>query len=99
MEDVVCLNCGLVNEFRTEMRNGQKCAWCTGCDKYIKNIAHSKARFYFGKYKGIEIAKCADLSYLEWFLNETAPKANIKKAVIEQIDILQKGGQDGLFNI
>ncbi len=70
------------------MKGGQKVATCNMCGNFIKNIAHQPAKFYFGKYKGIEIANCLDLDYLNWFLENTNPKANIKAACINQISIL-----------
>jgi hypothetical protein len=82
---VICNKCGLVDNYRTELKNGQKVAHCNGCNSFIKNIPYQPAKFYFGKYKDTLISDCNDLQYCEWFLGNTNPKANIKLAVINKI--------------
>lgn len=94
MDDVVCRDCGTINDYRTEFKSGQQCAFCNSCGTYIKNIAYKPPMFYFGKYKGTEISTCSDLGYLQWFLSETKPKANIRKAVEFQIKKLE--GENGV---
>ena len=46
------------------MKGTQKVATCNMCGNFIKNIAYQPAKFYFGKYKGMEISECMDLEYL-----------------------------------
>jgi uncharacterized protein (DUF3820 family) len=89
MEQIVCKKCGVENDYSTQLKNGQNVATCNNCQSFIKNIAYQPPKFYFGKYKGTLIADCFDLKYLTWFLAETNPKANIKTAVIERINLLK----------
>lgn len=95
MEEIVCKNCGLVNDYRFEFRSGHKCAWCNGCGKYIKNIAHSTPRFYFGKYKDVLISECTDIPYMQWIIGANVAKGNIKAAIIERVAFLEKGVNNG----
>ena len=78
--------CGEVNNYRTEMKNGQNVAHCNKCGSYIKNIPYSEPKFYFGKYKGKLISDCQDLGYLQWLINSGAVRANQKEAVLVQIE-------------
>lgn len=85
MEAVICKKCGLVDDYSTEIKNGHKVATCNGCKSFIKNIPHQPPKFYIGKYKGQLISECTDKSYLQWFILNTNPKANIKEACIKKI--------------
>ena len=87
--EIVCKSCGTINDYRTELKNNQNTAFCNSCGTFIKNIPYSKPKFYFGKYSGTLISDCDDLNYLDWFLNNTKPKANIKQAVETQIKTLK----------
>lgn len=86
--EIICKNCGSVNDYTTELKNGQNVATCSCCDRFIKNVPYQPPKFYFGKYKNQLISENIDLNYLEWFLHNTKPKANIKEAVIKQINII-----------
>jgi uncharacterized protein (DUF3820 family) len=91
MEHIVCKKCGAENDYSTQLKNGQNVATCNKCQSFIKNISYQPAKFYFGKYKGTEIASCLDLEYLKWFAENTNPKANIKYACYLQISkIIQR---------
>jgi len=87
-KQVICRNCGSIDDYWTEFKNGQQVATCNGCNKYIKNIPYQLPKFYVGKYKGETISSNTDLNYLKWFLEKTNPKANIKTAVEERINQL-----------
>ncbi len=89
LSDVICKKCGSVNDYWTEMKSGQQCAYCNGCDSYIKNVPYQIPKFYIGKYKGETISSCKDLSYLKWFLEKTNPKASQKTAVENRIAELE----------
>ena len=90
-KDVVCQHCGLINDFRTIMKNGQKTAWCRGCDSFIKNIPYAPPMFYFGKYKGTKISECTDIQYLYWGLKKGLFKGGIKTAVEQRVEELDGG--------
>ena len=92
MEEIICKNCGLVNDYNTVFKSNQKTAWCNGCGTFIKNIPHSLPRFYFGKYKGGKVGECSDMGYLNWFLENTNPKPAMKEAIINQIEVIKKEG-------
>lgn len=87
-EDIVCKKCGLVNEYKVIDKNGQKTAWCNGCDAWIKNIPHAEPMMYFGKYKGAKIFEVTDRQYLQWCLEKGLFKGNIKDAVEKRISEL-----------
>lgn len=65
---ITCKKCGLIDDYRTELKNGQNTAFCNGCGAYIKNIPYAKSKFYFGKYKGELVSDVTDIEYLSWFL-------------------------------
>ena len=87
--EIVCKKCGLVNDYRTELRQNQKTAWCNGCDSYIKNIPYQKPKMYFGKYKGLVIEQMTlpeHRNYFNWLL-QTDIKLNerTKEAINKQL--------------
>lgn len=90
-KDVICLNCGSINDYWTEFKSGQQVATCNGCDKYIKNVSYQLPKFYVGKYKGEAINSVTDLQYLKWFLDKTNPKGATKDAIINRIKDLENG--------
>ena len=92
--EIKCNKCGEVNNYRTEMKNGQNVAHCIKCGSYIKNIPYVKEhKFYFGKYKDKLISDCQDLEYLQWLITGKIVKANIREAVITQIEKIKLYGQ------
>ncbi len=42
MEDVICRNCGSINDYRTTQAGPHIKATCNGCDKYIKFLPQTK---------------------------------------------------------
>lgn len=66
---VVCKKCGSVDNYRTELKHNQMCAYCNDCGSYIKNIPYSPPKFHFGKYAGEFISDITDLNYLRWAIN------------------------------
>lgn len=91
--EIKCNKCGEINNYRTEMKNGQNVAHCNICGSFIKNIPYQTPKFYFGKYKGQLISDCQDLGYLQWMVTSGVVKANIKDAVIDQISKIKLYGQ------
>ena len=71
MENVICNKCGLINDYRIEIKANNHTAWCNGCGSYIKNIGYSKPALFFGKYAGREIESMTtkdELQYLQWLI-------------------------------
>lgn len=89
MEEVVCKNCGSVNDYRTERKSNNDVAYCNGCGKYIKNIPRNEPMFYVGKYKNIPISAIEDMGYLKWALKEMRLTANIRSAIEKRISIFE----------
>jgi hypothetical protein len=68
-QDIVCKECGNVNDYRTEMKANNKVAYCNGCGNFIKNIPYeTEPKMYFGKYKGQLLRDITDREYLHWLL-------------------------------
>jgi len=68
--DVICTRCGLVNDYKTVRNGNHLSAYCNSCNAYIKHLPQGKPMiFYFGKYKGRELASLVEkdeLAYLQW---------------------------------
>ena len=89
--EVVCKNCGSINDYHTIMKSGQKTAWCNGCGSYIKNIPQGgEPVMHFGKYKGTLISEMTDLSYLNWLLENTRQSQLYRYAIQERIRSLRE---------
>lgn len=87
--DKTCHNCGSYDNYRTEMKNNQKTAWCNDCDSFIGNEPYQKPMFYFGKYKEkpIEDFETPDeINYLLWIKNKTDIWDKLRPAVQEAIE-------------
>ena len=72
MEDIVCKNCGTVDDYTLEMKSNQNVATCNGCGKFIKNVAYNPPALYFGKYSGKAIKDYFtpdEVNYLHWIRN------------------------------
>jgi hypothetical protein len=89
-KQIVCINCGSIDDYRTDMKANNLTAYCNGCDRFITNIPYKDAQFYFGKYKGIPVANITDLSYLQWAVNNI-PKlsAHMRAAICQRISELK----------
>jgi hypothetical protein len=83
-KQIVCINCGSIDDYRTEMKANNLTAYCNGCDRFITNIPYKDAQFYFGKYKGIPVANITDLSYLQWAINNIPKLSAHMRAAIHQ---------------
>ncbi len=86
---VICKNCGLIGEYRTEKKENNLIAFCKGCNHFIQNLPYSPPSLHFGKYKGCIIQNIEDLGYLEWVLNNVRLSELNKAAVLKQINSLR----------
>ena len=89
---LICKKCGLIDQYRTEERTGQNCAFCLGCGYHIKNVPKKDPldlKIYFGKFKGTTIRNITDKQYLQWVI-QNCEKMNerYKDAIQQQIDQL-----------
>lgn len=83
---VVCDKCGLVNDYRLEVKSNNQVCYCNGCDKFLGNkpktdVDLKQIRMPNGKYKNEIIYLMTDLNYLRWYLENTNPKGNILKSI------------------
>lgn len=87
---VICKQCGSVDDFRTEQKANNNCAFCNTCGTFIKNIPTDVPRMYVGKFKGKAIQDIDDLQYLKWaYDNMTALNARQKDAVKDRVYSLE----------
>jgi hypothetical protein len=100
MPDIICQNCGSINDYRTVMKSNQNTAWCNGCDKFIKNIPQGKpATLYFGKYKGRELSSMVsddELKYLEWVSEQNWCKSLLKTQILSHSISAKNDRQKGI---
>ena len=88
--DVVCKNCGSINDYTIIVKAHNQCAYCNGCEKYIKNIPYADdIKIYFGKYKGKRIKEILDIGYLNWIIQNIDLKEGLKKEVLNQLNRLR----------
>jgi len=90
--DIICTHCGVLNEYKTIMKNNQNTAWCTCCGSYIKNIPYSNENvLHFGKYKGRKIKSMLhkdEANYLHWLLkSEIKLSSSLKESIIKHLNI------------
>lgn len=93
MPDIICQNCGSINDFHTIMKSNQNTAWCNGCDKFIKNISQGKPPvIHFGKYKGRLISTMVlkdEIQYLEWLNSQEWATSVIKGQIANHFENLK----------
>ena len=85
MEEIICNNCGPVNDYIVERKANNDVATCSRCGRYIKNIPRAVPMLYVGKYKGIPISEIEDMNYLKWALKEMKLTAAIRTAMTKRI--------------
>lgn len=89
MVDVVCKNCGLVNDYTTTEAGPHIKAVCNGCDKYIKMLPQAKETvLYFGKYKGRSLESLKEkeeLSWVQWACRTCSMKPVQKEAFLAHL--------------
>ena len=89
---IQCTKCGSSN-YRVELRNIHKTAYCNSCDSYIKNIPQGlPQKLYFGKFKERLISSMntkEEVDYLKWLIANTKVKPNaLKEAIDNHLDNL-----------
>lgn len=86
-QNIQCTKCGS-SDYRIELRNIHKTAYCNSCDSYIKNLPQGlPQKFYFGKYKDRLIESMVtteEVGYLRWLLANTTVKPNALKEAIDK---------------
>lgn len=91
--DVICQNCGSINDYRPVMKSNQNTAWCNGCDKFIKNLPQGKPpMLFFGKYKGRLISTMLndeEIRYLQWMVQQAWCKAPLSVQIVNHLDHLK----------
>lgn len=86
MEEIVCKNCGLVDDYSTEMKSGQNVATCNGCGNYIKNLPQGNPpQIYIGKYKGQFLHDITDTEYLIWAYKNWTMNPKMKNDILNRI--------------
>lgn len=63
---IICKKCGTVDDFWTEKKSNNTCAFCMSCGAFIKNIPTEAPKMYIGKFKGVAIENICDIGYLQW---------------------------------
>ncbi len=86
--EVICPNCGLVNDYTiTEKANNNVCT-CNGCKTFLGNKpkGHDACRIPFGKYKDRLIHDIAltDVPYLLWYYRECREK--LSNGVVKSLE-------------
>src|SRR6476660_1838875 len=85
-KEIICKNCGLVDDYRTEQAGPHIKAICNGCDQYIKFLPQGgEPTLHFGKFKGRTISsmtKPTEIQYLYWLLGNMM---NLSKSTVEPI--------------
>jgi transcription elongation factor Elf1 len=75
-EQIVCKNCGLIDDYREQPNGPHVELICNGCDKHIKFASQNKpftdeTPMKFGKaHKGVPLGQVPS-SYLSWVLDNT----------------------------
>lgn len=87
-KEVICPNCGLVNDYTIEQKANNNVCTCNGCGRFLGNKPKdaNDQRIPFGKYKDRLIADIAisDIPYLLWFYRECREK--LSDGVIKSLE-------------
>ena len=87
--DIKCQTCQAENDYETVQSGPHRTAICNQCGNYIKHLPQDKpVTFYFGKYKGRELASMKsdeELKYLIWLSSAPDLKPKLKLAIDEHI--------------
>jgi len=93
MDNIVCKNCGSIDDYTVIEKSNQHTAYCKSCGKYIKNIPQSKTehlKMYFGKFKDKLISEVDDEQYLDWVLRtNTTLNYKYRTAIQDRINEIQ----------
>jgi hypothetical protein len=90
MQDIICQNCGSVNDYYVKEAGPHKSAYCNGCDRYIKHLPQNNpiSVLPFGMYKGREIKTMIadrEIQWLNWILQKPDIKQNLKTAIEDHL--------------
>lgn len=96
MNKLFCKHCSKEVTFITEKKANNYVAYCAECGCYIKNVPYNDLGiksnehvFPFGKYKGVKIKDCTDISYLTWAMNNlTTMTDNFLDAIYNRLEEL-----------
>lgn len=78
--DVICKNCGSINDYHTEISGPHLKAVCNGCDKYIQFLAQGftpETIMFYGKYKGRAL-KNIPHQYFVWLYENTKVAGSLR---------------------
>lgn len=92
MPDIICQQCGSINDYHTIMKSNQNTAWCNGCDSFIKNLSQGKPPIlYFGKYKDRlldSMTSQEEVNYLKWVIEQSWCKSLLKTQITSHLNSL-----------
>jgi len=92
--DVICKNCGTMNDYRTEKKANNLLAYCLSCGAYIKNIPYTEPAIHFGKYKGKFIKDYHtrdEVRYLQWAYQNIKLNESVRRAIELHLNIRTNG--------
>lgn len=83
---IICQNCGNVDDYSVKQAGPHQSAYCNECDAFIKHLPQNNpvSVMPFGKYKGRELKSLKDdeeVRYLQWFIQMPDLKPRIKEAI------------------
>jgi len=55
MDEIICTNCGSINDYKIVRQITFIKIYCNGCNKFIQNYSDHEPTLYFGKYFGTKI--------------------------------------------
>jgi hypothetical protein len=90
--NVVCTNCGSVEDYTiTRTANNDVCR-CNGCDKFLGNkprpmVSLDEVKMPFGKYKGLTIEHISriDKQYLQWFYDNPLQQKHFSNSLHDAV--------------
>lgn len=92
MDDIVCRQCGTLNDYHVIEKGVQHTAFCNSCGAYIKNIPYAtKLCLYFGRYKEVDLNDFNTpdhISYLRWCKNTPDLWVKLKPKIKDKINSL-----------
>lgn len=89
--EIICQNCGSVNDYEVILKSDQATAWCNRCTKFIKNIPYKPPTLYFGKYKDRLISSMLEkeeVEYLQWASTQLWCKKVLKRQIEDHFKTL-----------
>ena len=84
-DKLYCKNCQKEQRYEVVEKSEQHTCWCCVCQSYIKNLAYTEAKFFFGKYKNKLVSEVEDYNYLRWFTANVPGNRRLKEAIDKKI--------------